>query len=172
MRTEVPERRAELAAVMSGVSERRPDAIQRLFTLATPPLRRMVRTTFDNDGIRVPPDLVDDIVRDLVVELIDLAGSWRPDGGATPWHWARSRLLARAYRSLGTFADDIDDHHDLAERSRPATSEAETTVELLDRASTRHPLADLLQRGLAARVSERHENDGLIWPHFGGVATV
>lgn len=161
----VEERRVELAAVMVGVAEGRQESIGRFYELAVPPVRALVQGTFAAQAIRVPVDTVDDIVQDLVVELIGLAGSWRPDGGAAPWNWARSRLVAKAFRALGTFADDIDDHQELAERpALHAVTDGEASMlSLLERLAAHDPRLDRLHRGLTIGISER---DRGLWLEF------
>jgi DNA-directed RNA polymerase specialized sigma24 family protein len=52
-------------------------------------------------GAHLDADDVDGIVFDACLTLARLAGSWRPDGGALPWNWARQRLDALVCDRIG-----------------------------------------------------------------------
>lgn len=159
-----------MAQIVAGDSS----AIVTFFEMATPPVRGMVLARFQEVGIWVSGDRLDDLVRDLLVELLDLAPVWRPDGGALPWVWARSRLLAVAFAGLGVLADDLDDCHGLAADSgrgvggpaatASASSEAEAgadgAIEVLRRAAHGRPQVALLLEALDGITSER---DRAVW---------
>ena len=52
-------------------------------------------------GAHLDDDDVDGIVFDACVILARLARSWRPDGGALPWNWARRRLDTLVCERIG-----------------------------------------------------------------------
>lgn len=161
-------RRAQVGEVMARVVAGDSSAMVTFFDLATPPVRGMVLAKFQEVGIWVSGDRLDDLVRDLLVELLDLAPVWRDDGGALPWVWARSRLLAVAFAKLGVLADDIDGCFDLADDRgssvgsplAPVTSCAEGVVEVLRRAAHGRPQVSLLLEALEGITCER---DRTVW---------
>jgi len=57
----------------------------------------------------VDQDDLQDLVAGACVVVRDVAGSWSPDGGATPWHYARGRLRTLAAEHIGQHADLLDD---------------------------------------------------------------
>ena len=130
------------------------------FLIAAPRVRSIVLRAFRESAIWVDPDRMHDIVNDGVLELIRAAPSWRPDGGAAPWTWARARLVAIAYAQLGVFADDLDSHDDLEQRSDPAPDHHPVARDALDRLATQHPLVSRLAEALDRVASER---DGHVW---------
>lgn len=137
-------------------------AVQAFFDVATGPVRGIALARFREANIWVTADRLDDIVRDLVVELIELAPSWRPDGGALPWVWARSRLWSLAFARLGPLADDIEDHELVADGS-PAGGVGGhdgSPVETLRQAARDRTDVTLLLEALDQGVSER---DADVW---------
>ncbi len=155
---------------MAGIVAGDASAMATFFELATPPVRGMVLARFQEVGIWVSGDRLDDLVRDLLVELVELAPVWRADGGALPWVWARSRLLAVAFARLGVLADDIDDCHDLAaDRGRrlgatvvsgSGSGSADEAIDVLRRAAHGRPQVALLLEALDGTTSER---DRSVW---------
>lgn len=151
---------------MAGIVAGDASAMATFFELATPPVRGMVLARFQEVGIWVSGDRLDDLVRDLLVELLDLAPVWRADGGALPWVWARSRLLAVAFAKLGVLADDIDDCHELADDrgqrlgATAAPGCADETIDVLRRAARGRPQVALLLEALDGNTSER---DRSVW---------
>ncbi len=57
-------------------------------------LAAFVHWAAGRDGYRLSRQEVDDLVFDCADRLSGLAGSWRPDGGALPWVWARRALVS------------------------------------------------------------------------------
>lgn len=55
---------------------------------------------------------VEAMVIDACLALADVAGGWRPEGGALPWNWAIARLRPIATRWVGQYSDEIDTVHD------------------------------------------------------------
>lgn len=155
-----------LTEVMAGVAGRDPWAMATFYELATKPVRSIVLGAFRSRNMWISADCVDDIVQDLILELVELAPSWSPDGGAAPWNWARNRLVALAFTRLGMFCDDLDQV-----REQPADTGApqacnragadgwDTLVALADS----HPHAALLTRSLLQGVTER---DRRVWVDF------
>lgn len=136
------------------------DALADLAAAATGPIRSMVLGAFQSHGIWVDQDRLHDIVQDSLLELVKLAPAWRADGGAKPWRWARPKLVAAAYRSLGHFTDDIEDHLGLAdERGTPALDD-EDQVEMLARLAAEHEEVAILFDALGIVASER---DRKVW---------
>lgn len=117
MRTDTP----DIATVMAELVDGDVAAYEPFYQLATPAVRRLLLAEFQARGIWTDSDRLDDLVGDCLLELIRLAPGWRADGGAKPWRWARQRLVNLAFAGLGFFADDLDDHDDLAAPS-PRTS--------------------------------------------------
>jgi hypothetical protein len=143
---------------MAGIGAGDDEAVWRLYDLGGPAVRAIVRREAERIGVRLAADDLDGLTLDGVLELADLAGSWRPDG-ALPWVWARRRLEALVHRHVGSFACPFDETlHDIEQPSPgPAPVEA---LEALRRAAQRHPSARLLQGRLADAVSAR---DAAIW---------
>lgn len=147
---------------MAALVEGEASAIEDFFEVATPPVRRLALARFQEVGIWVSAGRLDDIVRDLVVELIELAPSWRADGGALPWVWARARLWSLAFARLGPLADDIDDHDLMTDVAPPVDRGAadEAPIETLRDAARKHAGAALLLEALDHGISER---DATVW---------
>jgi len=57
----------------------------------------------------VDQDDLQDLVAGACMIVRDVAGSWSPEGGATPWHYARGRLRTLAAEHIGQHADLLDD---------------------------------------------------------------
>jgi hypothetical protein len=51
---------------------------------------------------------VEAMVIDACLALADVAGGWRPEGGALPWNWAIARLRPIATQWVGQYSDEID----------------------------------------------------------------
>lgn len=51
---------------------------------------------------------VDDMVHDFCLWLFDHASSWRPDGGALPWHWADQKIFQFCNEYIGTYCVSIE----------------------------------------------------------------
>lgn len=150
----------DLAEIIEGVVRRDPHALGRFFEVAGPPVERVVSRALRDAGIRVDRHRLHDIVQDGVLDLIDRAGSWRPDGGAAPWTWAHRHLVDLAFRHVGILADDL---HTQEVEERPAESARSAEVHpmqvLRDLAPTRPELAALAD-ALDTCASER---DGRVW---------
>lgn len=136
------------------------DALAGLAAAATGPIRSMVLNAFQSDGIWVDQDRLHDIIQDSLLELVKLAPAWRADGGAKPWRWARAKLITAAYRSLGHFTDDIEDHLELVGENKAATMDDGEPLELLARLAADHDEIAILFDALGIVASDR---DRQVW---------
>lgn len=149
-----------LAEIVSAVLAGDPGATVAFHALAAPRVRSIVLRALQGAGIWVDPDRLHDIVQDGVLALQHCLGSWRPDGGATPWGWARPRLASIAFEHVGVLADDLDEVPERPEPAAPVPEADACPLELLaDLATTRPVLADL-HRALTTVASDR---DGRVW---------
>ena len=73
-------RRQDTAPVMAGVVAGEPWAIGALFEVAEGPVRGIILHRLQDASIWLPSDRLEDLVRDLLLELIQLAPGWRADG--------------------------------------------------------------------------------------------
>ena len=163
-----PDRRPTLDQVVAGVIERDADSVERFFELATPPVRSIALRALRDAGIWVDRDRLHDIVHDAVLELVRTAPSWRPDGGAAPWTWARPRLVTIAFEHVGIFADDLADHAEV-EHVTPTDPEQPLEDVLADLASQR-PVLGSLCAALARVATDRDRRVWieLLWEESGG----
>src|SRR4051794_24874863 len=109
---------------------------------------------------------VEAMVFDTCGMLGRVARSWRPDGGALPWVWARSRIVALVGASLPLRHDPLPDEHDLPP-APPLLSLAGTDEPEVDLVLERLALAD---ERVALLVVALHEavgvRDGGIWLRY------
>lgn len=162
--------RPTLEQIVAGVARGDADSIERFFALATPPVRSIALRALRDAGIWVDQDRLHDIVHDAVLELVRAAPSWRPDGGAAPWTWARPRLVAIAFEHVGIFADDLDDHAEV-EHPEATASPIDRSLEdlLVDLAAQRPVLADLCTAlSRVANDRDRRVWIELLWEESGG----
>lgn len=169
----LPEFRAAVAAAMASIKAGDPEGFTELFGLATDPVRRLIANELSAAGVVVQHDQLDELTRTAVVDIAGLAGSWRPDGGALPWTWARQRIIAGAFNSLGDFHSSLDELdtdvdgrlHEASGSSTVATPPTDESdlVEALTRLAGCVPEAELLQSGLLKVARER---DISIWLNY------
>lgn len=118
------------------------------------PLRGAVRRIAARRGVELSPAELDELLADVALVLFDLAGSWRPDGGALPWVWAEHRIANAVDRHLGLFTDELDDERQAVVDQQPAhmggSSSEPASREVLASLAERHPLA----AGLADALDE------------------
>lgn len=97
-----PQRRAELDSIMATATD---DGAAPWALLAAfgDEIGATLRALARADGLagRIDADELDGLVADACVVIVGVAGSWRPDGGALPWTYARPRLLALLRRHAG-----------------------------------------------------------------------
>lgn len=146
--------------VMARLCRGEMDALSDLAAVATGPIRSTVLGAFQSRGIWVDQDRLHDIVQDSLLELVKLAPAWRADGGAKPWRWARPKLVAAAYRSLGHFTDDIDNHVGLVDEKSGLLTDDEEQIEILGRLAAEHEEVAILFDALGTVASER---DRKVW---------
>ncbi|MGH9244273.1 MAG: hypothetical protein ACRD29_08135 [Acidimicrobiales bacterium] len=95
-------RRLRLNEIMAALARHDAAALARLWAEFGDVLgRRMVAIARSHGHSVVPRHLVGDLVSDACLALLDVAPSWRPDGGALPWTWAQDRLGTCVDRVLG-----------------------------------------------------------------------
>jgi hypothetical protein len=106
----------------------------------------------------VERDDLDGLAIDACEVLYDLAGTWRPDGGALPWVWAAHRMRAVASRHVGQHADVLDER--AAERAVAPVAGAGTEPDelaLLATLAARLPECALLQEALTRVTTPRNQ---------------
>ena len=163
----LPELRTSIAIAMEGIVQRDPEGFVSLFRLATPPVRKLIASELNAAGFRLSREELDDLTRSAVVDIAGLAGTWRPDGGALPWNWARQRILAQAFTAItgchkSLDADPDSDVPESETRFASASDEADL-AETLDRLAGCVPEAGLLLSGLNQVANER---DRQIWLEY------
>lgn len=96
-----PQRRAQLERIMAGAADD-PAAPWALLDAFGTEIGRMLRAIARQDGLaHLGGDELDGLTADACVEIVAVAGSWRPDGGALPWTYARPRLRTLLHRHAG-----------------------------------------------------------------------
>lgn len=95
-----PEQRAELAATMAAAAAGDAAAPWALLEAFGDRIAACLRSLARADGLRIDDDL-EGLLAEACLELADVAGSWRPDGGALPWTYAAPRLRAMLHRHAG-----------------------------------------------------------------------
>ncbi len=88
-----PRRRDELEKIMAAMADGDRAMVFRLVKVFGGELAAFVRWVARTDNVSVNETEVGDLVMDCALRLADMAGSWRPDGGALPWVWARRALI-------------------------------------------------------------------------------
>lgn len=89
----------------------------------------------------IRPDELDGLVAAACAIVRDVAGSWTPDGGATPWHYARGRLRTLAKDHIGQHAELLDD-------LKAAVHDAHTVLGLPEPRSGSEPPVDVVMASL------------------------
>jgi hypothetical protein len=109
---------------------------------------------------------VDGLVIDVCVALDEIAGSWRPDGGALPWVWARHHVGRVVDRWLGQHADELTevvlDRVERAHAAGPALGGAgddllDDAIGLLEAIARRDRSCALLREALDASGTTRRD---------------
>jgi hypothetical protein len=163
----LPELRDSVALAMAAIVQGEPEGFVALFRLATPPVRKLIAFELGAVGFRLSPDQLDDLTRSAVVDIAGLAGTWRPDGGALPWNWARQRILAQAFTAVtgchNSLNSDPDGDLPEAETQFASASDEADLAEALDRLAGCVPEAELLLSGLNQVANER---DRCIWLEY------
>lgn len=92
-------RRAQLADIMAAADD--PAAPWELLACFGDQIAANLRALARSDGLCIDPGELDGLTADACLEIIAVAGTWRPDGGALPWTYARGRLRAMLHRHAG-----------------------------------------------------------------------
>jgi len=113
-----------------------------------------VRDALRRRGAVCPREEVESLVVDVCLMLFDTADSWSAQGGALPWIWAQMRVGNLVDRHLGQYADRFDEHDDACVGANSCVdcgrgwAEEPPVLDVLDRLSSAHPAARLLQEAL------------------------
>ena len=102
---------------------------------------------------------VDDLVLDVCLMLGDVAGAWRPDGGASPWQWAWHRVRQLVSGWVGQHADPLDDALLEVEAPLDAPGDEPDVEAVFAHLARILPAVALVREGLAAVASDR---DGVL----------
>jgi DNA-directed RNA polymerase specialized sigma24 family protein len=130
-------------------------------------LARQVHHFARSANRRLTPDEVNDLVMDSALVLAEVAGAWRPDGGALPWTWARWRVRGVVFAELfGPYPVDPAElgGNDDPEGSRPVgtpSSEPDWSGVLSDLAERDPDVAEF-----AAVLGERSSRDREVFIEF------
>lgn len=118
----------------------------------------MIRRVLRDRGARPEPAEVEEIVVDVVLDLHERAGSWRPEGGAPPWRWARMRIQNHVDAHIGQWCSSLDAAGGviLAEASTLVGAPVDEPVEVvMERLAESEPLIALLDAALREVASDR-----------------
>ena len=132
-----------------------------MFSLAHefgPEIVRAVRMHLRSLGVeRLDREELDGLAIDACEVLYDLAGTWRPEGGALPWVWAGHRLRGIASRYVGQHADPLD-ADEVAEvpAPAPAPSSEPDELDLLEVLARTNSECALLQEALVRVTTPRN----------------
>jgi hypothetical protein len=158
--------RERIATIMQDLAAGDEAAVVALYLEFGGRMAPMVRRRLAHLGVRHPArHEVEGLVFDACCELRACARGWNPDGGALPWTWAARRIDALVAKSVGIYADPLDDLH--AERleqppSYVSSGADDGAASLLAGAASSHAGAScLLDAFDAARVSERDRDIAL-----------
>ena len=100
----------ELVELMAQIAAGDAAAIFELKEVAGDALAGALRSLLTKRGVRrIEAAELDGLVIDACLALAEVAGAWNPEGGASPWRWARFRLAAVVDTYLGQHADEWDD---------------------------------------------------------------
>lgn len=153
---------AELAerieAVMRRLAADDDTAIWELRDLAAPSLERMLRKEARRLSVSLTGDDVYGLVNESVLDLAELADSWRP-GGALPWVWAQHRVRAHVHRHIGVFADSLEETGIPWDEPIPTEGIDDPLAVLVEVAESHAGARELLDQ-LSSVASER---DARIW---------
>src|SRR5690606_12985265 len=123
------------------------------------PIAGAVQRELRHRGVRLGRAGVGGLVIDVCLEPRAIAGAWSPEGGATPWVWARHRIGNLVDRVVGQHAAALDEARLAAvEAPEPAVGAADdrSLVDALARVAPDLESARLVAEALeAARLSPR-----------------
>ena len=151
-----PVQRAELADIMAAATDD-PAAPWALLAAFGPQIAANLRGLARADGLRIDADELEGLTADACVEIVAVAGTWRPDGGALPWTYARGRLRALLHRHAGPALAALPEVEPADPRNwgQAAPADDEPTVAVLGRVAHqgREPAVVALHHALAAACS-------------------
>ena len=153
-----PERRAQLEAIMASAAED-PAAAWALLDAFGEDIGRTLRAIARQDGLaHLGDDELDGLTADACTVIVGVAGSWRPDGGALPWTYARPRLRTLLRRHAGPVLAPLPpvDPADQRNWGAAAPADDESSFVVLRRVATdatAEPAVVALHNGLAATCS-------------------
>jgi DNA-directed RNA polymerase specialized sigma24 family protein len=147
-----PQRRAELDDIMAAAADDPSapwDLLNGFGDQIAANLRRLARA----DGLRLDADEIEGLTADACLEIVAVARTWRPDGGALPWTYARGRLRALLHRHAGPALAALPDVEPADPRNWGAAAPAddEPSLAVLGRvaAAAGEPAVVALERALA-----------------------
>jgi hypothetical protein len=151
-------RRARLTELMTRLAEGDGTAAVNLAIEFSTSIGSAVRAHLADLGVHdADREEVDDLVLDVCLMLGDIAGSWRADGGATPWQWAWHRVRGVVSGWVGQHADPLDEV--LVDREAPPAppGDEEDLMAVFDRLAAVLPAVALVRDGLATVASARDQ---------------
>jgi hypothetical protein len=150
------ERRDRLEALMARLADGDGRAACVLALEFSGPIGAAVRAHLADLGVRdVERDELDSLVVDVCIMLADVAGAWRPDGGAAPWQWAYHRVRRVVSRFVGQHAEVLDDGTADLPAPPVAPGDEPDLTELLEGLAAEWPLVALVREGLEAVATAR-----------------
>lgn len=153
-----PERRAQLEAIMASAADD-PAAAWALLDTFGEEIGRTLRAIARLDGLaHLGDDELDGLTADACTVIVGVAGSWRPDGGALPWTYARPRLRTLLHHHAGPVLAPLPpvDPADPRNWGAAAPPDDESSFVVLRRVATHgaaEPAVVALHDGLAATCS-------------------
>jgi hypothetical protein len=146
---------------MDGLATGDPIAIGSLAFEFHTPIAAAVRRHLGVQGRLVATeDDIDGLVLEVVLELVDCAHAWDPDGGAQPWVWADRRVGRVVARHLGQWADQLDpDRHEaqVAALVRAFDAADLDLRDVLDRRAAHDPVCGMVRDALVLVGSDRDQ---------------
>ena len=119
-------------------------------------LRAAVRRQLRNLQVPAERELVDDLVVEAAFVVQDVAGAWRPDGGALPWVWAERRIARRVTVWIGQHTTDVDlDGMGLRDESLAVSAADPDEADTLSELAVVHPQVALLEQAMTEALSVR-----------------
>jgi len=118
-------------------------------------LAAVVRRHLSSFGTQdVTREDLDGLVLDACFAIADCAPAWDPATSVAPWTWAERRIAALVNRSIGQYADELDDRAFELPAGGAGDVDDTSPLDLLD--ARREPVCRLLRDAFdSAGVSER-----------------
>ena len=123
----------QLVSVMARMAEGDRAAWVTLYTEFGVVLTGVVRRHLRRFGVEaMRADEVQGIVIDVCLALADCASAWDPAAGVVPWTWADKRVAKVVNRSVGQYADELDDQVRRLPQPGAASARDERAIEVFD----------------------------------------